>query len=148
LRANPGGVSLCSDDIMKYCSSEAYGEGDINKCLQSHLNNKKKNNKNVLSDECSELQLSILKDETLDFFANPFMEIACENEKEKYCSGIKDGQSRIQTCLSAQLQRKKSSISLNCQKEIQSEWISAQNVKKRLSLYIYKYIYLYSHIQI
>jgi hypothetical protein len=85
LRANPGGLGQCREDIDKFCAGESFGKGGVNRCLQSHLGLLMPLS---LSEPCAALQTDILMDEARDFVANPLMEMACANEREQYCGEV------------------------------------------------------------
>jgi hypothetical protein len=129
LRANPGGLGGCRGDVDRFCVDEP--AGDTNRCLQGHLGVPEPE---ALSMACAALQTDILLDEARDFIANPFMERACRYEASRYCSGVADGQSRIQTCLTNQAAKDKASVSSGCMAELERVWFSVGLANGMLAL--------------
>jgi len=130
LRANPGGLAACSEDMEKFCEGETFGKGGVNRCLQSHLGLLMPES---LNEGCAALQTDILMDEARDFVANPLMEVACANEREQFCGEVVDGSSRVQTCLSNKAKTSPRSMSGPCLIELERVWFSLALANKLLA---------------
>jgi len=109
LRAKPGMVQACRQDIKALCPEVSPGSGRLHQCLRE-------NAKKIGSKACVKMVAEVAEAEKEDALISPRIRKECANEMQVYCSSVEHGDARKFACL--RLHSRQPEFSAGCRKEL------------------------------
>ena len=114
ISANKPAMNACSADITRFCPTVKKGEGKLQSCLRSHLQQ--------LSDPCRAQEFKDMVVESADIEMKPKMARICKPSIKKFCTDMTHGDARIFDCLSEH--KDDEDMDAACAEEIQADEVS------------------------
>mmetsp|Transcript_96994 Transcript_96994/g.277531 ORF Transcript_96994/g.277531 Transcript_96994/m.277531 type:complete len:1109 (-) Transcript_96994:154-3480(-) len=111
ISANKPAMNACSADITRFCPTVKKGEGKLQSCLRSHLQQ--------LSDPCRAQEFKDMVVESADIEMKPKMARICKPSIKKFCTDMTHGDARIFDCLSEH--KDDEDMDAACAEEIQAD---------------------------
>lgn len=99
-------ASPCRDDVVQYCGEVERGEGRVASCIAE--------NQDKFSAECQASMRKAREDVEA-------LMVACKDDRERYCSGVKPGRGQILRCM----REHRDELSAACRDEadrVRAEW--------------------------
>uniref|UniRef100_A0A6U9KYV4 Golgi apparatus protein 1 n=1 Tax=Zooxanthella nutricula TaxID=1333877 RepID=A0A6U9KYV4_9DINO len=105
IRATPGAMRACSEDIARLCPHMSAGAGSMHSCLRSNLDK-------IQNSTCKSRIQGVQRVDRLHAGTNFQLRRECVNEISSYCKGVSSGNSRLLKCLG--MHRLKPGFSASC----------------------------------